>query len=226
MKKSTSILILAFILIAAGFIAMLDWRRNNPYLETTVVFTEIDSGVDSATRQSALERASELEAQLTEDNLSTADTIALYVALAAQNQLLGRLVAADSYMEAAIGLGPSSAALYVTRSRIRYEMQDYTQALELVQRAVELRPNAAQTWWWYGELDENIRRFGTSDSVYNQALIETDYDIDIVIAYTGYLVRDDRPEEAIRVWEGFADRYPESETIANERIQALVARYN
>lgn len=224
MKKYQPIIIVALIVVmVAGFI-FLGQRRSSPYKKTTGIIESQEVAIDEGTRQQAGDRIVEYSAALEDETLSEADRISYLVGLAVQYELLGQYSEAKTHMEGALALGVDSPPLNVTYSRLLYAMRDYENAVLYAEKAVALRPDIATSWLWRVELDENLRRVGVTNEMYDEAIIATGNDLSVLVAYAEYLTRTEQDSRAINVWKQIGDLYPEQLSAAYERIDKLAAK--
>lgn len=108
-------------------------------------------------------------------------------------------------------------ALY---TNIYWDMADFPNAREASKKALDLDRENPQSWLAFIELQEDQSKENLS-KLYDQALLKTDYYIDVIVAYAHYLEKVGDKPAAISQWEKAIKTVPTKKAEYEAEIERL-----
>lgn len=177
---------------------------------------------EELTREKITNYQTRLESPELDGDVST--KTGLYVALAANYQLLGEYENMLAAINEAVILNPREQGVVRTYSEMLYRVGDYKGALEQADRAVAIAPANSQPWLWRLELERNllVNQLDAAP-LYEQALEATQYDQEIMVNFAEFYEWNGEKEASISVWEDLAERFPDQAEVYRAKAEELAS---
>jgi len=226
-KKSITVLAVVLVALVVGFFYLQPEGDKavieQEYVEFPVeIKTSADKNLDAETEEFLRERIAENKEFLSDEEITTPDRIARLVAIFSDYASLGDYDDALATIEGAVLIADDSQAVQKTYSEFLYEIGNYEKSILVADKAVQLDPWKHLPWLWRAELEEKLLVDPRgADIIYEQALVETERNEDIMIARAEFLERVGDNEAAIDAWREFQVTYPERGEVAQNRIDLI-----
>lgn len=227
MKKTYIAPIVALIVIVAGLAGWAIFGEKSPATSEYIAFPverieQVDLGITTESVEFLENRIAEYQIELDKEDLSAPDRITYLVGQAFDYRNLGEYALMDKVISEAASLAPDSQPVLKTYSEMLFIQERYQESLDVAERTIALDPTSYLPWLWRVELEEKllVEPIGAS-AVFEQALVQTNYDVDIMVAYAEFLERQGDTARAKDIWNNTADRYPERASVFVERAELL-----
>lgn len=138
-------------------------------------------------------------------------------------RLQGKFTESESVLKQAMALDPKNSKLVFAHSTLLNLMGSQSLALTEVNRAIAIYAGDSEYWLWKIELEKIFHPGDTVyiEKVYNDALLKTKNNINIVTGYASYLASIGKKNEAITYWQKAIDLYPKNKDLYQQEIDGL-----
>lgn len=225
-SKLTILAVIVLILLAIGLIYTSLNRSKEPLSDVQ----SSENVVAEETTDLTVEERAELEQKATEQQgvinalsaeTSLEDRIDAHTDLASTYTRLGRYSDALKTLNKVSEQGNQSPVLWYSYANVYEAMRDTAKAIAAVTQARDLQPDNARYWIKFIELNRELSN-EEKINLYEEALVKTEVNINIVTRYAEFLESIGNKEQAIAQWQQAQRVDPE----LSAQYQAQIDRLN
>jgi tetratricopeptide (TPR) repeat protein len=187
------------ILLVAGFAGFAAYKKGN---EHSSFVKEINRNLSAADRKTFEDRVADDKAKLASAQTDE-DRFGWDMQLGYNLEALGSLSDAQIAFENAIKLKPEDFVGYTGLFQVQVDRADYQGALKSISTAIEKAPTNAENWKKYALLEmEHLNASNdTISSLYSEAVVKTNSNIDIITTYADWLQDNGNLQASKEYWQ-------------------------
>lgn len=219
MNKQVKYAIILSILIVLLFAGYAIYQVKN---QSSSFIKEVNPNLTEEQRKTFEDRLLEAEKQLQMVS-SNEDKYNWTIEEANNHIALGQLSLAKEALENAIKLNGSRVSAYVLMEQVKVNMTDYNGARESILKAIAIRPESADIWKKYIqlEIDHFSADNNTITTLYSDAINKTNNSIDIITVYASWLEGAGNLQAAKEYWLKAIEVNPKNKPAYDAEIKRL-----
>jgi tetratricopeptide (TPR) repeat protein len=187
------------ILLVAGFAGFAAYKKGN---EHSIFVKEINRNLSAADRKTFEDRVADDKSKLASAQTDD-DRFGWDMQLGYNLEALGSLSDAQIAFENAIKLKPDDFVGYTGLFQAQVDRADYQGALKSISTAIEKAPTNPDLWKRYALLEkEHLNASNdTISSLYSEAVVKTNSNIDIITTYADWLSKSGNLQASKEYWQ-------------------------
>jgi tetratricopeptide (TPR) repeat protein len=219
MDKKAKVGIIVCVLLVLGFAGYAAYKKGN---EHSSFVKEINRNLSAADRKTFEDRVADTKQKLA-DSKTDDEKFGWEMQLGYNLEALGSLSDAQKAFEDAIKLKPDDFTGYSGLFQVQQDRADYNGALQSISTAIEKNPTDPGIWKKYALLEmEHLNASNdTISSLYSEALVKTNNNIDIVTTYADWLQKTGNLQAAKEYWQKAITANPTNKKIYQTQIDKI-----
>lgn len=159
------------------------------------------------------------------DKTDESDTISQYKELIKkghESYLAEKYEESLSYLKEAVSLQKNDR-IHRSLFTVYLAMKNYPEAEKAIQNALKYNKSIPNHWVEYAQFEQYYMNasFEKVSAIYEEALIATKENIDVIVSYASYLVEKNQNQEAIKYLKKAIEVYPQNKDIYQAEIDRL-----
>lgn len=233
MSKKIILVLTLIILVIYGavFLNKKDDKPNDTSVNSTFI-TVKDSNLTEEEKRIIEDKIADIQKKIMKTKDATdKEKYNLMMQLGFQKNVLGKLAEARDAFLAATEIQSEDYTAPIALFHIYADMGDNQSARESIKKAIELRPENADSWRQYVQFEKE--RFGATneklEEIFLEAMTKTNSSVDIITVYAQFLEEKGDLQSAIEEWEKAIVAFPQNKNLYQQeilRIESKILKIN